>query len=150
MLAELKDYFMKRNDVAFAFLYGSQARGTAHKHSDVDIAVYFYPGVRYPVQYEEEVYFPGENEIWADLDRLLGKEVELLVLNRAAAVICASAVRGTRLVINDWNLYLDFVEAVSLEAEDFMSMRAQDFLERCSALLTKKAGTGSGEISLIK
>jgi len=37
------------------------------------------------------------------------------------------------LAIKDWKLYLDFVEAVSMEAEDFMEMREKDFLSRnCS------------------
>lgn len=130
MLAKLKNYFANRNDIAFAFLYGSYARGTQHKNSDVDIAVYFYPEVRYPIQYEEEVYYDGEDDIWADLDRLLGKEVELLVLNRAAAVICASAARGIQLAMNDWNLYFDFIEAVSRDAEDLMQMRIDNFLQR--------------------
>ncbi|MBI3600541.1 MAG: nucleotidyltransferase domain-containing protein [Nitrospinae bacterium] len=39
----LKHYFETRKDIAFAFLFGSQARGTATKLSDVDIAIYFYP-----------------------------------------------------------------------------------------------------------
>jgi len=34
----LKRYFESRKDVAFAFLFGSQARGTATKLSDIDIA----------------------------------------------------------------------------------------------------------------
>jgi predicted nucleotidyltransferase len=129
----LREYFLNRGDVAFAFLYGSYARGTPHKHSDVDVAVYFYPGERYPVPYEEEIFYDGEDEIWAELDQMLGKEVELLVLNRAAAVICASAVRGIQLVVKDWNLYFDYVEAISRDAEDFMQMRINDFLERCGA-----------------
>ena len=133
MVNRLREYFLNRGDVAFAFLYGSYARGTPHKHSDVDVAVYFYPGERHPVPYEEEIYYDGEDEIWADLDRMLGKEVELLVLNRAAAVICASAVRGIQLVVKDWNLYYDYVEAISRDAEDFMHMRKRDFLERCGA-----------------
>ena len=130
MLAKLRDYFSKRSDVAFSFLFGSYARGTTHKHSDVDIAVYFYPGIRYPVPYEEEIYYDGEDEIWADLDQILAREVELLVLNRASAVVCASAVRGIPLVVKDWNLYFDFMEVISQEAEDFMQMRINNFLER--------------------
>ena len=39
----LKRYFENRKDVTFAFLFGSHARGTATKLSDIDIAVYFYP-----------------------------------------------------------------------------------------------------------
>lgn len=74
MLAKLREYFSNRSDGAFSFLFGSYARGTAHKHSDIDIAVYFHPGIRYPVPYEEEIYYDGEDEIWADLDQLLGNK----------------------------------------------------------------------------
>jgi uncharacterized protein len=126
----LKEYFKTRKDIAFAFLFGSQARGKATKLSDVDIAVYFYPGKRHPVEYEEEVFYEGEDEIWSDLERMLKKEVELLVLNRVSATVSASAIRGIPLVINDWGLFLDFMEIVSTEGEDFMDFIIKDYLER--------------------
>jgi predicted nucleotidyltransferase len=131
LLNELKKYFSDRTDVAFSFLYGSYARGTAHKQSDIDIAVYFYPAERYPVEYEEDIYYDAEDEIWADLDRLLGKEIELLVLNRVSASVAASAIKGIPVIVNDWTLYLDFMEIVTREAEDFFYMLSNNFLERC-------------------
>ena len=126
----LKEYFKNRNDVAFAFLFGSQARGTATKLSDIDIAVYFYPEKNHPIEYEEEIFYEGEDDIWADLERLLKEEVELLVLNRVSATVSASAIRGNPLAINDWGLYLDFMVIVTREAEDFMEMTINDFLFR--------------------
>jgi uncharacterized protein len=126
----LKEYFKTRKDIAFAFLFGSQARGKATKLSDVDIAVYFYPEKRHPVEYEEEVFYEGEDKIWADLERMLKKEVELLVLNRVSATVSASAIRGTPLAINDWGLYLDFMEMVSTEGEDFMDFIIKDYFQR--------------------
>ncbi len=132
MLAELKHYFSTRSDIAFSFLFGSYARGTAGSLSDIDIAVYFYPDQRYPIEYEEEVYYDSEDETWADLERLLGREVELLVLNRVSASVSATAIRGIPLVINDWGLYLDFMEVVTREAEDYRQMLTEIFLERCA------------------
>lgn len=126
----LKEYFKTRKDVAFAFLYGSQARGTATKLSDIDIAVYFYPEKRHPIEYEEEVFYKGEDDIWTDLERILKKEVELLVLNRVSATVSASAIRGMPLAINDWGLYLDFMETVSTEGEDFMDFIINDYMQR--------------------
>ncbi|HHT9124212.1 MAG TPA: type VII toxin-antitoxin system MntA family adenylyltransferase antitoxin [Candidatus Brocadiia bacterium] len=126
----LRRYFENRKDIAFAFLFGSQARGKATKLSDIDIAVYFYPQKRCPVEYEEEIFYAGEDEIWAELEQLLNKEVELLVLNRISASIAASAIRGIPLAINDWGLYLDFMEVVTREAEDFRELLFKDFLER--------------------
>jgi len=125
-----KRYFDKRKEIAFAFLFGSQAIGNATKLSDIDIAVYFYPEKRYPVEYEEETFYATEDEIWADLERLLNNEVELLVLNRVSASVSASAIRGIPLTINDWGLYLDFMDIVTREAEDFREMLFNDFLQR--------------------
>ena len=127
---KLKEYFNKRQEVAFAFLFGSQARGTATKRSDVDVAVYFYPEKRVPIEYEEETFYPTESELWADLERALNREVELLVLNRVSASVAASAIRGIPLAINDWGLYLDFMQIVTREAEDFREMLFKDFMER--------------------
>ena len=129
-IERLKIYFSGRKDIAFAFLFGSQARGNATKLSDVDIAVYFYPERKHPIEYEEAVNYENEDAIWADMERLLKKEVELLVLNRVPATIAASALRGIPLAINDWGLYLDFMEVVTGEAEDFMDFMIRDYMEK--------------------
>jgi len=126
----LTQYFEKRNDIAFAFLYGSQAHGYATRLSDVDIAVYFYPRERRPIEYESENNYDGEDEIWGDLERFLKKEVELLVLNRAAATVAASAIKGIPLAINDWGLYLDFMLVISDVAADFTELTVKDYKER--------------------
>lgn len=126
----LKNYFQNRSDIAFAFLFGSYAKGKATKLSDVDIAVYFYPEKRHPVEYEEEKFYDGEDDIWTDVERILRKNVELLVLNRVPCSIAASAIRGIPLAINDWGLYLDFMEVVTAEAEDFMNLIINDYMER--------------------
>lgn len=130
VIEKLRQYFDKRDDVAFAFLFGSQARGLATKLSDIDIAVYFYPKNRKPVEFEELVYYEKEDEIWTELERLLKKEVELLILNRVSASVAASAIRGIPLVIKDWELYLDFMDVVTREAEDFRETLFSDFLNR--------------------
>ena len=131
-IERLKEYFSKRQDVAFAFLFGSQASGVATKLSDVDIAVYFYPKRRYPLEYEKDVFYPSEDEIHTDLERLLKREVELLILNRVSSTITASAIRGIPLVISDWGLYLDFMLVVTRVAEDFMDLVINDYKEKTS------------------
>ena len=130
ILKVLREYFSSREDVAFSFLFGSYADGTATSLSDVDVAVYFYPKRRRPVEFEEEVYYEGEDEIWADLEEILGKEVDLLVLNRAPAVVADSAIRGKPIIIKDPGLYIDFMLVVTSEAIDFREMLKRDFLER--------------------
>lgn len=127
---ELTHYFTHQRDIAFAFLYGSQANGNATTLSDVDVAVYFYPKNRHPVEYEESVYYKREHDIWTDLERILKKEVELLVLNRCPASVAASAIRGMPLAVNDWGMYLDFMVAVTDEAEDFEEWVIEDYRQR--------------------
>ena len=130
MIEKLKEYLNDRKDVAFAFLYGSQAKGNATKLSDVDIAVYFYPEKRRPIEYEEEVFYESENEIWTGLERILNKEVELLVLNRVSACVAASAISGMPLVTKDWGLYIDFMEVITDVAENFREFIINDYKER--------------------
>lgn len=126
-IEKLKEYFDKRTDVAFSFLFGSQAKGCATKRSDVDVAVYFYAEVRHPVEYEADVYYYGEDAIWAELESLLSHEVDLVVLNRAPATVAASAIRGKPILIRDRGLYLDFMAAVTDEADSFMEFIVKDY-----------------------
>lgn len=126
----LKKYFENRSEIAFAFLYGSQARGQGTRLSDIDIALYFYPKRRRPLEFEEEVFFETEDEIWSDLETLLKKDIELLILNRVSSCVAASALRGTPIIINDWELYLEFMEVVTSEAEDFMDLIINGYKEK--------------------
>jgi len=56
LIDKLRKYFEKRGDVAFGFLFGSTAKGYATSLSDIDVAVYFYPKRRKPLEYEELGY----------------------------------------------------------------------------------------------
>lgn len=113
----LKDYFSKRKDVAFAFLFGSATTGKIRKEGDVDIAVYFYP--EKDIEWEEfKKTYKGESKIGLDLERLLKKEVDLIVLNRTRAVIADEIVRkGKPIIIRDRGIFMDFLCIVSDEAE---------------------------------
>ncbi|MFQ5604104.1 MAG: nucleotidyltransferase domain-containing protein [bacterium] len=127
---KLEKYFSERQDIAFAFLFGSQVNGRTHKLSDVDIAVYFYPRETRWLEFEEEIFYAAEDEIWADLESIVKQEVELLVLNRAPASVAASAIRGIPLAINDRLLYLRFMELITHVAEDFREFILNDYFKR--------------------
>ena len=117
MLESLKTYFEGRDDIAFAFLFGSAARGRVRREGDVDIAVYFKPEKEVEGEAFNKTY-EGENRIALDLERLLKKEVDLVVLNRARAVIADEIIRkGKPLIIRDRGFFLDFLCIVSDEAE---------------------------------
>ena len=100
----LAPYFANRLNVRMAFLFGSVERGVASTESDVDVAVYL----------EEEGV---ERTLWTDIECLLGCEVDLVVLNRAPALVAWSAIRGTPLLIRDRGFFLDYFLEISEEAE---------------------------------
>ena len=117
LLERLKNYFEGRDDIAFAFLFGSAKRGRVRREGDVDIAVYFKPEKEVEWEAFNKIY-EGENRIALDLERLLKKEVDLVVLNRARAVIADEIIRkGKPLIIRDRGFFLDFLCIVSDEAE---------------------------------
>ena len=103
----LKRYFDDKDDVILAFLFGSVAKAHYGALSDIDIAVYLKEGA-------------NEIKIWCDIERLLGKEIDLLVLNRAIPAVAWNAIRGIPLAIKDRALYLGLVLEVSREAIDLM------------------------------
>jgi len=123
-LIRIKDYLLKREDISMAFVFGSEASRSAGSESDLDIAVYFKP-TRGEIEWESQTRYPGEDRIWLDIEKLAGKDVDLLILNRAASTIADTVLReGKPLFIRDEKIYLDFLLRVSLEAEDY-----RDFVE---------------------
>lgn len=118
MIKILQQYFSKRRDIAFAFLFGSGAKGKMRKESDLDIAVYFQP--ERDLEWEEfDKTYKNENRMALDLERLLKREVDLIVLNRVKAILADEILRkGDPIVIKDRGIFLDYFCIISDEAED--------------------------------
>ena len=115
----LKQYFQDRQEVMLAFLFGSQAKGSSIARSDWDVAVYFDPQAK-DLEWEENKFYPSENQIWQDLERMLEKEVDLVVLNRApSTIVFAVLSSGLSLIIRDRIIFLDLLSKTSYEAIDF-------------------------------
>ncbi len=125
-LIRIKDYLFKRQEISMAFVFGSEASQSAGSESDLDIAVYFRP-TRGEIEWESQTQYPEEDRIWLDIEKLAGKDVDLLILNRAASTIADTVLReGKPLFIRDEKIYLDFLLRVSLEAEDYRNF-VEDF-----------------------
>lgn len=105
----LTSYLRSLPDVDMAFLFGSFAKGYETKRSDVDVAVHF----------NQETTVDRIVRITADLEKLLDKDVDLLVLNDSPAVLSWTAIRGIPLLIRDEGAYIEYMLDVSREAEDF-------------------------------
>ncbi len=120
-IQKLKEYFEKHDDVAMAFLFGSQAKERVHSGSDWDIAVYFTPSKVGPLEYENiGGKYPHENRLWGELTEILETDsVDLVVLNRAPAAIADTAIRGMPLTVKDRTLWIEFSLRISSAAIDF-------------------------------
>ncbi len=76
----LTAYFRDQHDVLLAFLFGSQARGDAGPHSDVDLAVWLAPeAARDPA---------ARTGMLTELMRVCGRpDIDLVVLNQASPLL---------------------------------------------------------------
>jgi len=137
-IKQLERYFSAAPEVLAAFLFGSQAKNTAGKISDWDIAVYFKPQEPGQVDWEEtDKDYPQDNKIWDDLvDILKTDNVDFIVLNRAPSNIAASAIKGIPLVIKDRKTFLDFALRAVRQAEDYFQFadRYYKISQRSSSL----------------
>ncbi len=118
LMDDLKKYFRSKKDVEMAFIFGSFARGRTSEDSDIDIGIYFRPKTgRIEVEETETKY--DIDEMWLELERITGCEVDLVVLNMAPATVADSALRGEPILIKDRELYFEFMLRVTAIAEDF-------------------------------
>jgi len=121
LLEKLRAYFRGREDVAFAYLFGSVAKDRAHSESDVDIGVYFKPEGK-ALEYESDKRYAGEEEMWSDLDGITGRHTDMVVLNRAPSTLFSEVLHeGQKLYSTDDNLLNRLAGAVDDMAEDFRS-----------------------------
>lgn len=115
----LSAYFKERNDIAFAYLFGSVAKGTSHNESDIDIGVYFTPSNN-ALEYESTTEYPNEDTIWSEIENLTKKQTDLVVLNRAPATLFDGVFRtGILLYDNGSGLQTRLFLAISDAAEEF-------------------------------
>ena len=116
----LKEYFRKNEDVVMAFIFGSRAKENVRPGSDWDIAVYFTPQEGYLEWEAQDREYLIEDRVWSDCVEILKTDdVDLIVLNRIAASIAATAIQGMPLVIKDYDLWLKFLLIITQEAEDY-------------------------------
>lgn len=117
----LKDYFLKRPEVEMAFLFGSRAKGRETVESDIDIAVYFKPKTG-RLEWEEKGEYENENQIWNEVEDILGITTDFVALNRAPSTLAFEILRtGTEIVVKNYFLYFKFLTLVSSEAIDFIN-----------------------------
>jgi len=94
--ASLRDFLSRsaeREGIAAAYLFGSVARGTAGPKSDVDVGIL----------YEKDPPLTLEGlglRLEGDLESLLGKPVQLVVLNHAPVDLTIRVLRDGKLLVD--------------------------------------------------
>ena len=94
-LPELRDVFVQHG-VVLAYLFGSQAEGTARPSSDIDIAVLLPPGTA-----REQFFDRRLSLINAVMDVLHTSKVDLVVLNEAGPLLMHQVVKFGRVLYED-------------------------------------------------
>lgn len=88
------EYFRPRSEgLAAVYLYGSVARGTAGRDSDIDIGLLSTRTA--PSTLDEQPY-----DVEGDLERLLGRTVQVVELNRAPVDLRARVLREGKLLVD--------------------------------------------------
>lgn len=128
LIKKLKEYFREHKDIAFAYLFGSVAKDMSHTESDVDIGIYFKPTTNV-LEYESENRYPGESAIWSDLDHIVGRHTDMVVLNRASSTLFSAVLEeGEKIISTDDNFLIRLSGAVTDLAEDFRNF-ISDFIK---------------------
>jgi len=94
LVEQLSAFFdARKGEVVAAYLFGSAARGTAGAASDVDVAILL---ERDPPPTLDSLALRLEG----DLERLLGKSVQLVVLNRAPVDLVHRVLRDGQVLLD--------------------------------------------------
>ena len=105
--------------VSFAFLFGSAAAERLRSDSDIDVAVYIDADGQ--LEIEEDHAVDQETDIQMALERVTDRNVDLLILNRAPATVCAAALlTGRPLLIREGGIYTRYFLAVTSVAIEFL------------------------------
>ena len=125
--------FASRPQVVAAFLFGSTARGRAHRESDLDVAVL----LDWANAGDRSSRFELGLEVAGALGRALGRnDVDLVVLNDAPPMLAREIVTRGRLVFcRDDEALRGHVRDVLLRAADLAP-----FLERARRRLLERIG----------
>ena len=114
------------DEILFAFLFGSRARGNARPNSDWDVGVYLEDGL------DARTRFRVRLRLLADLDAL--GRVDVVVLNDAPPLLAQQALAGERLLVRDETALVRFTVRTLSMAEDDRYFSRIHFRERVKRL----------------
>jgi hypothetical protein len=113
IIRRIKDYFLDKDDVVFAYLHGSFIESRSFK--DIDIAIL----VKNPV-HEIEL----ESDLSYELTDKTGYPVEVRIINNASIAFQMAVLRKGRLLVSKTdNVRTDFIETTSRRYREYSHFR---------------------------
>ena len=91
-MSSLLEYLASQPDVVAAYIFGSVAQGRARPQSDVDIAVLL------SADLDEETRFDRRLRLGWEVERLIGHQTDLVVLNDAPPLLQHQVLKHGRLI----------------------------------------------------
>lgn len=117
------------NKIALAYVFGSQADGTANKDSDFDMAILFNPGLTKMQRFNLRLLLIGK------LEKILKTKVDLVVLNDLKSLFFKYVIisEGKLIFKNSEETHLDFECKLMSEYFDFkpfLDLQNRNYVER--------------------
>ena len=80
IIEKLREYYKNKKEAEFVYLFGSYAKGKSNRKSDIDVAVYLNENV-------SGEFFEYKMGVVCQLQDLLGKSVDVVILNNAEPIL---------------------------------------------------------------
>jgi predicted nucleotidyltransferase len=106
----LKQRLSAFDDILFALLFGSSAKGTSRVASDVDIGVYLADHL------SPKTRFGLRLRLLAELEDL--GPVDIVILNDAPPLLAQRALQGRRILVKDPTAFVRFYVSIQAKAGD--------------------------------
>ena len=117
-LEKISNVFKKEGALLAVYLFGSYASGNPHRYSDVDMAVLFDKTTN------PEDYTDKQIDLVVSLGRLLGREADVVVLNRAGSFLKYNVLKnGLRVYERPDRNERDFEARAIVEYFDFLPIK---------------------------
>jgi len=120
---QIRQVLERHKAIRLALLFGSLAKGTAHRESDLDLAV----GADHPLDADETM------ELISDLAEALGRPVDLIDLSTVGEPLLGQIIDGGRRVVGSNTLYAGLLLKHLYNQEDFVPYQRRILKERREA-----------------
>jgi len=116
MIKKIISLLSRRNDIRFAFIFGSFVSQQMTSSSDLDIALFF----------KDIIDFKVINELREELTAALRKETDIVMLNTASPIIRMQVLKkGILIINNEPKSYNEFFVKTVNEYDDLKKIRKE-------------------------